>query len=190
MTELDQSTELEGGGVSPNEPAVSDSEEEGRFPRLLSDLHRLAKSILRGQSPDNMLQTTALVHEAFLRMRHLDPAQFPDDRHFIAYAARTMRSILVDAARSRARKIEQRVGERVPVEDLAERYEAELGSLIDLDEALDSLEEQDPRLFEVAVLRLFTGLTMQEIADQLGRPLRTTELHWELARRWLSRALR
>lgn len=147
---------------------------------------------MRRQPKGISIQATVLVHEAYLRLRGRveEGGQFSDDIHFTRTAVRAMRSILVDAARKREARSRRIPRSRVLLEELAGRFEAELGSLIDLDEALARLEEQDGKLAEVAELRLFSGLELPAIAQLLDRPLRTTELHWKLARSCLVRSLR
>ncbi len=160
------------------------------FVRLEARLHQLARGILRGRSRGQLLQTTALVNEAYLRIRKSRPTSFKNDAQFVHYAALTMRSILVDAARSRARRDSKLPRVQVPLESLACRFEKQVGPLIDLDEALRRMESQAPDLYEVAMFKLFSGLDMVAISELLEVRIRTAEHHWTLARKWLSRTLR
>ena len=162
------------------------------FTRLYHDLHRIAVGLMSRQGKDHTLQATALLHEAYLRLRGRveEGDGFRDDREFLVAAARAMRWVLVDAARRPGSRAKRANRNRVPIEELAMRFEEEIGPLLDLDDALDRLHTQDPRLAQVAELKIFTGLEMAAIAEVLGRPLRTVEDHWRLAKSCLISTLR
>lgn len=170
------------------ETTVPDDEGDGRFVRLLAELHVIAKNLLRGQGPVPELETAALVNETYLRMRTLPLQDFPADAQLIAYAARTMRSVLVDFARRRACREGGRT--RVPLDDFVTKYERSVAPLLDLDDALRRLERQEPHLYEVALRKLFTGLPRETIASDLQCSVRTVEHYWTLGKQWLSRTLR
>ncbi len=162
----------------------------GRTPwptELYHELRRLAHRQMRGQPPGHTLQTTGLVHEAFLRLRAADPQAWNDRAHFLRSAAQAMRSVLVDHAR--ARKTEKRGGDRgrepldaAELDRVVAAYEASHLDVLALDEALDRLEADDPELAELARLRFFAGLTVPEVADVVGVSVPTVERRWRVAR--------
>ena len=141
---------------------------------------------------DHMLQTTALVHEAFLRLKPQDlcaERTAEEKREFFLTAARAMRRILVDEARRRlAAKRGGATARRITLDTSMLITEDEPDHL-ELHEALNKLEKLDPRVDHVVELRFFGGMKMQEIADVLEISLRTVEEDWVFARAWLRRAL-
>jgi RNA polymerase sigma factor (TIGR02999 family) len=158
------------------------------MPILYDELCRVAHSMMSRQRLDHTLQTTALVHEAYLRLGPgVDVPRRP--RQFIALAATAMRSVLVDHARaSRALKRDGRQRsdfelEHVPAPGVGDR------SLIEVAEAIEELGKSEPELARIAELRVFGGLEHQEIADALGCSLRTSERRWRLARVLLERSI-
>jgi RNA polymerase sigma factor (TIGR02999 family) len=157
---------------------------EAVFTAVYPELKRLASFRAAGRARDSTLTTTVLVHETFIKLigaRHLD---IQDRRHFFACAGRAMRHILVDHAR--AALSDKRGGGVAPVElptDLADgRAPTEW---IDLDRALDELEEVLPELRELVELRFFAGLTREETAELLGCSERTVQRDWQRARAFL-----
>ena len=145
---------------------------------------------MRRQRPGHTLQTTALVHETYMRLFGKDgAASFQDRSHFFGAAAHAMRSILVDMARARA--AQKRGGSRVRItfrDDVhGETESAE--RVLAIHEALAKLEQLDPRKSEVVELRFFAGLSMEETARVLNLSKRTTERLWEHARAWLFREI-
>jgi len=159
------------------------------MPLVYDELRRLAQSQMRGERPDHTLQTTALVHEAYLRLCGADVA-WEGRVHFLAVAATVMRRILVDHARSRDRA--KRGGGADPValeEALAvspERPEAVLA----LDEAIQRLSALDERKARAVELHFFGGLTYEETAAALGVSAATVDRELRLAKAWLYRELR
>ena len=153
---------------------------------IYQDLHAQARAYFRGQPADHTLQPTALVNEAFLRL--IDPGnpQFNNRRHFLAVAATAMRQILTDhARRARAQK---RGGERQQVNlEVAEPGAPDRSGidLIALEDALEKLARFDPRQYRIVELRFFGGLTMDEIAEEIGMSKASVELDWRAARAWL-----
>jgi RNA polymerase sigma factor (TIGR02999 family) len=134
-----------------------------------AELRRLARGYLRRERPGHVLQTTALVNEAFVRLVGLQEVKWQNRAHFIAMAAQLMRHILVDIARRRARSAD---GPRVLVVDLADAERAvqdRSRDLMALDDALRELAEHDPRKSQIVELRFFGGLTLEEIARH-GQP--------------------
>jgi RNA polymerase sigma factor (TIGR02999 family) len=159
------------------------------LPLVYDELRRVAHRQLGRERPGHTLSTTALVHEAYLRLVDQTRARWVDRAHFFAVAAGVMRRILVDYARRfRAAK---RGGDAQHVDlDLAqvsldERSEV----LINLDEALGRLAELNPRLSQVVECRFFGGMTEEETAEALGVTDRTVRRDWIKAKAWLSREL-
>jgi RNA polymerase sigma factor (TIGR02999 family) len=157
---------------------------------LYDELRRVAHLQLRRERADHTLGTTALVHEAYLKLADQTRASFADRAHFLATASVAMRRVLVDHARTRSR--EKRGGERVPV-TLDEDLVSGAGScdgLLELDDALDRLAAIEPRLARVVECRFFGGLSDEETADALGTTARTVRRDWVKARGWLYQTLR
>jgi len=159
---------------------------------LYATLRSLAARHLRGERPGSTLQPTALVHEAWLRLRAGAPVEWEGRGHLLAVAARQLRLILVQHARTRnARK---RGGDwgRVTLAGLESGSEEPEGQVdaLDLEEALVALEREEPDWVRVVELRYFGGLSELEIAAELGVTDRTVRRRWEGARAWLARELR
>lgn len=158
---------------------------------LYADLRRLARSRLRKSGEMTLLDTTALVHESFLRLNGGRPLDFPDRHHFLAYAAKVMRTVVVDLVR--ARLADRRGGDaehvtlHTTVVDGKARHEDEV---LRVHEALDELAALEPRLAQVVELRYFGGLSEAEVAAALGVTERTVQRDWQKARMFLSLALR
>ncbi|MFO1330294.1 MAG: ECF-type sigma factor [Rubrivivax sp.] len=153
-------------------------------------LHVLARARLRGGGRNTLLDTTALVHEAFLRMGGMR-APSHDGASALAYASRTMRSVIVDVAR--ARQAERRGGDACIVTlDATEGGRASVAAdhIVHVHEALLELEQLDARLARVVEMRFFVGLTDAEIAGALGTSERTVQRDWDKARRLLELSLR
>jgi RNA polymerase sigma factor (TIGR02999 family) len=160
------------------------------FSLLYDDLRRLARSKLRQHQPMTLLDTTSLVHEAYLRLVGQESLPVTDRHHFFAYAARVMRSVIVDLAR--ARLAERRGGgvEHVPLDtDIAASTPAPESEVLRVHEALDTLAQADEQLAQVVEMRYFGGMTEVEIAAALGSSERTVRRQWEKARLLLSVAL-
>jgi RNA polymerase sigma factor (TIGR02999 family) len=158
---------------------------------LYDELHRLARSRLRRSGELTLLDTTALVHESYLRIQQAGKLEFTDRKHFLAYAARAMRAIVIDIAR--ARQADRRGGGALHVTfdtALGDSIAAEDEELLRVHEALDELASVDERLAKVVEMRYFGGLTEPEIAECLGVTERTVQRDWQKARLFLSMALR
>jgi RNA polymerase sigma factor (TIGR02999 family) len=161
------------------------------FSRLYAELHRLAHSRLIGGSPVTLLDTTSLLHESYLRMLNAGQLDIPDRSHFLAYAARVMRSIVIDFVRRQ--RAERRGGDAVHLTlntDIAESIHVSEDQLIRLDDALHDLGQVDERLVRVTEMRYFAGLSEAEIGEALGITERTVRRDWEKARLLLLAALR
>jgi len=161
------------------------------FDRLVAvvydDLRRLARRQRRGPGFSPTLQTTALVHEAYLKLAGRRAVEWEDRAHFLSVAARAMRHILVDHARTLRRK--KRGGGAIHVE-LAEEpagEEPELEKLIAVNDALARLEDSSPRAVRVVECRYFAGMTTEETATALDISAATVERDWSQARRKLRR---
>ena len=158
---------------------------------LYADLHRVAHSRLRREGEFTLLDTTALVHESYLRLRSGPAPDVADRQHFLAYAARVMRSVIVDLVR--ARQAERRGGGAVHLTlntTLAGAAADSGDEVLRVHEALDSLSAMDARLGAVVELRYFGGLSEVEIAQALGVTERTVQRDWQKARLFLSTAVR
>jgi RNA polymerase sigma factor (TIGR02999 family) len=163
------------------------------FTSLHGELRALAKSVFRSQREGHTLQPTALVNEAFLKMLGRDgaPSPWQDRAHFFAVAATAMRQILVNHARDRAAKKRGggRDARRVTLSDVPFAGDGGLADVLDVEDALAALERVDPEQARIVELRFFGGLTNPDIAEVLGRSLRTVELEWRLAKTWLAARL-
>ena len=161
------------------------------YQQLYPELRRMAHARLHGGG-DVLLDTTALVHESYERLAGQAGLSFADQAHFLAYAARAMRSVLVDAVRERL--AEQRGGgasHLALTTGLGERLAApDAPELLRVHEALEELAGIEPRLAQVVELRYFGGLANDEIAAALAVGLRTVERDWERARSFLFVALK
>lgn len=159
------------------------------LPLVYDELRRLAHAQLRGERSNHTLNTTALVHETYLRLADLQRIAWRDRRHFFVMSARLMRHILIDHARARLR--DKRGGGAVPV-PLAEAERVacdESEELVALDEALVRLAARNRRQCQVVECRCFAGLTVAETAAALGTSPATVKRDWEFARAWLHREL-
>lgn len=158
-------------------------------PLIYEELRDLARRHLVREDTGHTLNTTALVHEAYVRLVDVERVQWQDRTHFFAVASRVMRRVLIEYAR--ARKRDKRGGGQVPL-PLEERdlpVEANLDELLALDEALTRLEARKERHCRVVEHRFFAGLTVEETAQALGVSVATVRLDWRLARAWLNREL-
>ncbi|UCF66039.1 MAG: sigma-70 family RNA polymerase sigma factor [Acidobacteriota bacterium] len=158
-------------------------------PLVYDEMRRLARGQLRRAGPRRTLDTTALVHEAYLKLAQQDELQAVDRSHFLAVSACAMRQVLVDFAR--ARLAAKRGGERVQVtlEDGSAVLKAEAERVLDVDRALEKLRAHDERLARVVECRFFAGLSEEETAAAMEVSLRTAQRDWQRARAWLRDAL-
>jgi len=161
------------------------------FELLYDDLRLLARAKLRRSAPMTVLDTTALVHESYLRFLRTGDLKVEDRPHFLAYAARVMRSIVVDLIRSRL--ADRHGGDQLHVTlntEIAESASVREDEVILVNDALEELATIDPRLVKVVEMRYFAGMSEDEIAASLGVSVRTVERDWEKARLFLYRALK
>jgi RNA polymerase sigma factor (TIGR02999 family) len=160
------------------------------LPLVYGELRKLAASKMVNESPNQTLQATALVHEAWLRLVGNDNPQFANRAHFFAAAAEAMRRILIDKAR---RKRAVRHGgdqQRVDLESVEVVATGNDEELLAVNEALDKLAAQNQVEAELVKLRYFVGMTIDEAAEVLGISARTADNYWSHARAWLFRAIK
>lgn len=159
---------------------------EGKLaPLVYRQLHRLAAGYMRRERPDHTLQPTALVNEAYLRLVSQEQTDWQDRAHFFGVAARLMRQILVDHARARQAGKRGGLIQKLPLDGALDFSPARSRELIELDNALRSLERLDLRQSRIVELRFFAGLTVEETAEVLGISPRTVKRDWNVARAWL-----
>jgi RNA polymerase sigma factor (TIGR02999 family) len=155
---------------------------------LYDELRRLAHHYMRAERSGHTLQTTALVHEAYMRLAGADGISVHDRTHFFAMAATMMRRILVDHARARAADKRGGAVTRIALDD---RLAAASGDvdLLTLDDALTRLAALDPQQARIVELRFFTGLTVEETGAALGISSATVKREWAIAKAWLHHEL-
>jgi RNA polymerase sigma factor (TIGR02999 family) len=166
--------------------AGGDAQAESELlPLVYSQLHELARALMAGERRHHTLQPTALVHEAWLRMRGGEEPTASDRAQFIGVAAKAMRRVLIDHARRR--NAEKRNGglAKEPLDAAIDLYTENGPDLLDLDQALQRLEALDPQLVRIIELRFFGGGTNDEAAVALGVSTRTVERGWKTAQAWL-----
>lgn len=178
-----QVTELLHNWTQGDEEALRDL-----VPLVYKELRRLAHYHLQSERPDHTLQSTALVHEAFVRLLGSQPVQFQNRAHFIAIASKLMRQVLVDYAR------ERRAGKRDGGCRIAFEYLEALPvngdtELLALDDALEELSRMDERQAKIVEMKFFGGLSAPEISQVLNLSRATVDRDWATARVWLHRQM-
>lgn len=179
--------EIGENGDAPERYTIS----ENMLPLVYEELRRLAAGYLRRERPEHTLQATAVVHEAYMRLMEQTSVEWGDRTHFTAQVAHMMRQILVDHARER--EILNPGGDRERIA-LAEAEALGLTGgrqydLVELDDALLSLEKVDARKSRIVELHFFGGLTLDEIADVVGGSRTEVKREWWRARAWLFKEL-
>ena len=159
------------------------------LPLIYDELRRLARRHLRGERLEHTLQSTALVHEAYLRMVKPGPVRVENRAHFFAIASQIMRQVLVDHARNRS-AAKRAGGKRLSLEEAGELAKSKRVDLIALDDALKSLSAMSPRQSRIVELRFFGGLSTEEISSFLGISTATVDRDWATAKAWLHREIR
>lgn len=159
------------------------------LPRVYQELRSVAERYMLRERRDHTLQSTALVHEAYLRLVGSQEVHWQGRAHFVGVAARAMRQILVEHARARAAARRGGAWTRRPLDDMVDLYESRTGDLLALDGAMNKLGQIDETQSRLIELRFFGGMTMEQVAEALGCPLRTAEREWNMARAWLRREL-
>lgn len=174
--------------ASPLTPAFSsvnaDNRHDPRFDSLYGQLRSMARARLRRHETFTLLDTTALVHESFLRLARTGGVRSADEPAFLAYASHVMRSVIVDAARARLAQRRGGGAEMVPFdEELADTLsDAPAAAVVQVHDALQALEASEPRLSQVVSLCYFAGMTEEEAATCLGVSERTVRRDIERAR--------
>lgn len=180
-----QATQLLGRAQRGDEAAAAEL-----IPLIYEELRRIAAGYLRrGAEVGPTLQPTLLVNEAWLRLMGGERAPEIRDRgHFCAIAARAMRNVLVDHRRARG-AAKRDLGARETLAEIGDSIEEQGASLLDLDQALESLEAMDSELGRIVELRFFGGLSIAETAEALDISTATVERRWRVARAWLRKFL-
>ena len=158
--------------------------ENDLLPLVYQELHRLAQSYMRRERPDHTLQTTALIHEAYLRLAGQD-VDWKNREHFIGVAAHVMRRVLVDHARAHRASVRGGDRKRVDLDEGVAVSAERSDEVLLVDAALERLAKTNLRQARVVELRYFGGLSMEEIAAVLSISLRSAKRDWSLARIWL-----
>lgn len=151
---------------------------------VYSQLRRLASAQLRREAPGHTLQTTALVHEAYLRL-FKGGIDYQDRRHFFSLAARAMRRVLVDYARMQTAECRGGRPVRVPLENLPLISPENIETVLAMDQCMNLLARQKPQHAQLVELHLFAGMTIQDSAQVLNVSVRTAKRHWAFAQAWL-----
>ena len=157
------------------------------FQIVYNELHRQAAGYLRREHPGLSLQTTDLIHEAYLRLIDRQDVEWQNRLHFFAIAAKVMRHILVDHARSRQAAKRGGTAIRLPLEEAIVVQQGQDLDFVALDEALTKLAEIDSQQSQVVELRFFSGLSVEETAKVLDVSERTVKRDWNVAKAWLRR---
>lgn len=177
MSEVPRSPSADtGGGCRPAEEWL---------PQVYQELRRVAANHLANENPNQTLQTTALVHEAWLRLAGKDTAHWKDHYHFLAAAAEAMRLILLDKAKRKNRWRHGKGLTRVNLDSVDLASHADGDTLLKVDEALAKLAIKDPEKAELVKLRYFVGLTIPQAAAALGLSESAAKRCWVYARAWL-----
>ncbi|HEX4233981.1 MAG TPA: ECF-type sigma factor [Caldimonas sp.] len=155
------------------------------YAALYPELLKIARARLRVHQPNTLLDTAGLVHESFLRFVSADKLGIADRKHFFAYAAKTMRNIVIDFARRRQAVRHGGAAERVTLDSRLLGEGAQEASVIDVDKILRELEALDPTLAQVVEMRYFGGFTDAEIAAAMDVSDRTVRRHWDKARAFM-----
>jgi len=162
---------------------------EHLMPMIYAELHSLARIYMRRERNDHTLQATALVHEAYLRLRNVLDQTCRNRAHFVAIAARSMRQILVEHERNRGAQKRGGGRNRIPLEDTEIQYDDTRFDLLELDDVLNQLEALDQQQGRIVELRFFGGLSIEETAAVLGISTPTVKRDWVMAKAWLYRKL-
>jgi RNA polymerase sigma factor (TIGR02999 family) len=157
--------------------------------QVYPELRRIARRYMKNERQANTLQTTALVHEVYLRLVDVTNVEWRARAQFFAIAAQMMRRILVDAARTRGSRRRGAIPDKLNLDESAVLSPAPDRSILALDEALTAFTQVAPRQAKVVELRYFGGLTEEEIAEVMKISPRTVRRDWDFARVWLAREL-
>jgi RNA polymerase sigma factor (TIGR02999 family) len=160
------------------------------MPLVYAELRRLAHHYLQQERSDHTLQSTALVHEAYLRLAGQNPPQWQNRAHFFGIAARVMRQILVEYARGHNAAKRGGVGAyTLALDEALEIQQKTNVDVVALDDALERLSELDPQQSRIVELRFFGGLTIEDTSEVMGISPATVKRDWTSARAWLHREI-
>lgn len=169
---------------------VGDKAAESQLiPVVYGELHAIAARLMRQERPDHTLQATALVNEAYIRLMGDHETDWKDRAHFFGVAAQVMRHYLVDYARQRLSHKRGAGVVQLTLDDALIVAPDRLGDLLELEEALNRLEAEDPRALKVVVYRFYGGLSTDEIAEIMQVSSRTVKRDWNFGRAWLKTEL-
>jgi RNA polymerase sigma-70 factor, ECF subfamily len=163
---------------------------EKLIPLVYDELKRLARGYMRRERPGHTLQTTALVHEAYIKLVRQERVRWEGRAHFFGIAAKLMRRILVDHARRHLRQKHGGATVTIQVDEGLAFSPEQSADLVGLDEALRRLAKLDARQSRIVELRFFAGLTVEETAEFLGISQKTVKRDWSVAKAWLHSELR
>ncbi len=159
------------------------------MPLVIEDLRAVARKHLGREAPGHTLQPTALVNEVYLRLVGRRTVQWRNRAQFFGFFAELIRHVLVDYARSRQSARRGKGPAKVPLTEVLDLPNSIDPELVALDDALQSLEQIDPRQSRIVVMRFFAGLTVDEISEVLGISPRTIKRDWQIAKLWLYQEL-
>jgi RNA polymerase sigma factor (TIGR02999 family) len=162
---------------------------EKLVPLVYDELHRMAKRYMRGQSDAHTLQTTELIHEAYLKLIDNNQKEWKNRSHFFGVASQAMRHILVDYARAKQSQKRGGIQHQITLDENAAVFIDSSDDVVALNEALEKLEVLDQRKVKVVEMKFFGGLTMEEIGEVLKISPETVKRDWRFARTWLLREL-
>ncbi len=192
----DRTSDRPPGAMSPHLKArtiegrlLGTSDHQQLFASLYEELRRLARRKLRHGSPAGALGATTLLHEVYLKLHGRDDVVFPDRAHFLAYASRMMRGLIIDFARSRHAAKRGAGVEFTSLPTDVPELQADLSELQRVGEAVEQLAAVDPRLAQVVDLKYFSGFSFADIAAMWDMSERTVQRDWEKARLFLRRCL-
>ena len=172
------------------DPSCADASAVARIlPAVYEALRERAHRRLHSERKEHTLQTTELVHEAYLRLQTAGTAPWNSDAHFYCAAAEAMRRILIERARRRKRLRHGGGLVRLNIDEHDIALDAASDDILAISDALDELEQHDRRVADVVRLRFFVGFTVEETAEKLGVSPATVKLDWSFARAWLQRAI-
>lgn len=158
-------------------------------PLVYQELHRLANVYLAGERPGHILQTTALVNEAFVRLIDRQQVEWQNRAHFFGVSATLMRHILVQIAREQQAAKRGGRAIQVSLSEAADVATQDTTDLVALDDALNTLEKLDPRQARTVELRFFGGLSLEEVAEVLPVSVSSVRSDWRMAQAWLHQQL-
>ena len=178
--ECSETTQLLRAWASGDQDAL-----EQLTPRVYDELRRIAGHFMQGERPGRTIQTTALVHEAYLKLIDVTNVDWQHRAHFFAVSAQIMRRILLDRARRRVAAKRGGAAPRLNLDEVPDIGSGRARELIALDDALNALAKVDPRKARVIEMRFFAGLSVEETAEVLKVSSDTVKRDWRLARAWL-----